>query len=366
VTAEPTPLVDLSDAAFARVRLDEEITRAWEDIDSLLFLTHTAMAARQADLAVRASERAVELVRNDGTPEDLLVALLAAGTARMAVSDHTVALGLIRKARSIAEERVDEQSAALARLKLAQCFAALRQPEVAREHLDAAVPVLDAMGDSQLALEIENVRACVAGADDDHVTAFEIRQKIADANPSRSDVDGARLKIRTAAAAHNGGDRARARALLTDAIGVLERANDKAGIAYALEGLGVIERQEGRPEAALSLYERGIALARDVGENGRAARFVVLSGYCMVHLGRFRDAAAVFAEAADLFNKRSEVYEEADACMSAGIAYRNLGETDEATRQYTKAADLFRSVDIDQKADDCEKEIVKLRKKPTA
>ena len=65
MTPEPTPLVDLSDAALARVQLDDEITRAWEDIDSLLFLSQTALAARHADLAVRASERAVELVRKD-------------------------------------------------------------------------------------------------------------------------------------------------------------------------------------------------------------------------------------------------------------------------------------------------------------
>ena len=107
-----------------------------------------------------------------------------------------------------------------------------------------------------------------------------------------------------------GGNRSEAAAVLAKA---LER---DPGLSRAAALLGAIEAREGRPEAALAVYDRSLAVAFDPDvENNR--------GLALLLTGRTEDAVAAF-------RKAGAVKKSAKIANNLGLALCRLGHYDDA------------------------------------
>jgi tetratricopeptide (TPR) repeat protein len=96
----------------------------------------------------------------------------------------------------------------------------------------------------------------------------------------------------------------------------------------ALHMLGVLAYQAGRPEAAVDLIGRAIAL---FGEN---ASFHNNIGEALRYLGRLDEAIAHFAKASELDPSAAETH------MNLGNAYKQQGRLQEAIERYRRALEL--------------------------
>jgi tetratricopeptide (TPR) repeat protein len=341
-------------------RLIDEVAEL-DDTDALLILARTAVDVRQPDAALAALEKATEIA--DATRDDnLLACLMMLGALRTVRGDSSNALPILQRARALAEERVDEYGTAFARLHLAMALAELHQVERAEVNLEAGLAYAATSDSPEILEAAREAKAIVELRRGDDAAFIALRREhLALLEESGDEALAARHKIRVAAAAQNAGNTEEAVRLIAEALPILERANDHLGIAHALEGRGVIERRSNRPLEAIETYRRAREEARLAGDAPREARLIVLSGYCLVHVGRFAEAVEAFADGLSRFEDLALAFEQADAHVSLGIAYRNLGDRARSAEHYAKAAELFWELDLDAKADECQVAIVALR-----
>ncbi len=113
-----------------------------------------------------------------------------------------------------------------------------------------------------------------------------------------------------------------AHAALTEALALIEKLDDIAGIATALTNLGYLEMQRGRPSAGLELCKRAVAQAREAKQPFLVAQTQQNVGECLLALERYGDAAAAFEDA--LHGARAIGAREVVVLANLGIAECHL------------------------------------------
>lgn len=137
------------------------------------------------------------------------------------------------------------------------------------------------------------------------------------------------------------------------------RLDQKALLVRALKGLAQIERDLGRREAALPLYEEAVALARELGDERSAAHTVRHVGDVHRHQGRVPEAEACYLEALRLYRGRPDTppLELANALRPLALLRTEQGLTDEARRLWTEARDLYAAAGVEVGVAECEDRI---------
>jgi predicted ATPase len=128
----------------------------------------------------------------------------------------------------------------------------------------------------------------------------------------------------------------------------LQRAMDLASgdggapLAKVAHGLGVLMDQQGEPDAARRLFERSLAIWRELGDRGQQARQLNSLGITYRHLGQLATARAFLEEAVALNRETGDMARLADSLANLGQLESSLGRWDRAMEVIQEALVLDR------------------------
>jgi tetratricopeptide (TPR) repeat protein len=130
-------------------------------------------------------------------------------------------------------------------------------------------------------------------------------------------------------------------ALHLDALGVFRILGDKAGMASALNSLGVHSQFLGDHATARGYFEEALAVCREIGELPEiAATLSNLAGALSIE-GRAAEARTLLAEAGAIFRSLGDDVSLAWSVSACGDVSRREGDAVEARRLYAEALDRF-------------------------
>jgi tetratricopeptide (TPR) repeat protein len=137
---------------------------------------------------------------------------------------------------------------------------------------------------------------------------------------------------------------AEARHALREALSASDAQPEEASFRIGvLRTLAEVERGEGHPEIALSLYEEAVALCRTSATRLVLAHTIRHLGDVYRHLERLADAEPMYLEALELYRSDPEtaVLDLANAVRPFAILTQLTGRLDESRRLWLEAKSLY-------------------------
>ena len=116
----------------------------------------------------------------------------------------------------------------------------------------------------------------------------------------------------------------------------------------ALEGLGQIERDLGRGDAALPLYEEAVRICRDGGDALRLAHTIRHLGDIHQDAARLELAEPCYREALAIYRShhRTAPLDLANAIRPFAILHETLGRREQAIDLWKEARDLYAGLNL--------------------
>jgi len=149
---------------------------------------------------------------------------------------------------------------------------------------------------------------------------------------------------REGVAAYQAGDQARALTLWQQGLELARQAGDQAAMAKLLHNLGALKTDQKRIEEALALYQEALTLVRQ--SRDREGEFMTL-----FNLGRLMDQSQRFPEALDYYKQALTVARElknkegeARALTNLGTVCDTLGKGDKALTCYQEALKIYQEM----------------------
>jgi tetratricopeptide (TPR) repeat protein len=132
------------------------------------------------------------------------------------------------------------------------------------------------------------------------------------------------------------------------AIALCRKSRAQRELIRALKGLGQIERDLNRGEAALPLYEEAAAICREVGVPLMLAHTVRHVGDIHRDGGRADLAEPCYLEAIAIYrsNDHTETLDLANAIRPLALLKDNAGEVEAAKRLWAEVRDLYTTVNV--------------------
>ncbi len=133
-----------------------------------------------------------------------------------------------------------------------------------------------------------------------------------------------------------------------DAVVLCRQAGVQRELVRALKGLGQIERDLGRGDAARPLYEEAVAICREEGAPLALAHTVRHLGDIHQDAGRAELAEPCYHEALALYrrHKKPPPLDLANALRPLAILKEDAGEVEEARRLWEEARDLYAAANV--------------------
>ena len=264
-------------------------------------------------------------VTRDDDPDPLDVVTALHDFSLITVTEGTDGeprLGMLETIREYALERLEQDDdAGSARHRHAEYYAGVA--EWAHEQIGgpAQLTVLD-----RLEADHDNLRAALA---------WSLEAPAADpAGQGERAVIGLRLVQALTAFWYQHGHATEGRRWLQRAMDVAS-ADGGASLAKVAHGLGILLDQQGEPDAARGLFERSLAIWRELGDRDQQARELNSLGIAHRHLGDIDTGRALLEEAVAL-NR------ELGAALRLGASLANLGQLESAAGRYDRAAEVLR------------------------
>lgn len=174
----------------------------------------------------------------------------------------------------------------------------------------------------------------------------------------------ARARLALAARLAEAGDVKAGRAEISDAIALLEPLADAAGLAWAYEGLGVLEGRDGDPLHALALLERSVSYAATAKDDRRTALAQRQAGRVLLHLSRVEEASVRLLDALQRFAAMKHRVDEAETrLVLAEVAVAS--QVPEAARlQLKEARQIFEETGKRERVAHCDARLATLLGEP--
>ena len=133
-----------------------------------------------------------------------------------------------------------------------------------------------------------------------------------------------------------------------EAVSLCRQSGTRRDLVRALKGLGQIERDLGRGDAARPLYEEAVALCRGEGDPLALAHTVRHLGDIHQDAGRLELAEPCYVEALTIYRceEGTDTLDLANAVRPLAILKEAVGEVEEARRLWEEAKELYMAVDV--------------------
>ncbi len=134
----------------------------------------------------------------------------------------------------------------------------------------------------------------------------------------------------------------------SEAVAICRRNRDRRSLIHALKGVGQIERDRRKIQAALVAYEEAAALAREESDPFLLAHTIRHVGDLLRELGRFTDAEACYKEALALYRggPNPPPLDHANAIRALAVLKDSSGATHEALPLWEEAQKIYASLRV--------------------
>jgi tetratricopeptide (TPR) repeat protein len=148
----------------------------------------------------------------------------------------------------------------------------------------------------------------------------------------------------------------------SEAVVLCREAGEPAELVQALKGLGQIERDLGRGDAARPLYEEAVALCRRGADALALAHTVRHLGDIHRDAGRLELARPCYDEALALYrgSPRTAPLDLANTVRPLAMLKEHAGEIEEARRLWTEARDLYAAANVGEGVAECSARLARL------
>lgn len=152
---------------------------------------------------------------------------------------------------------------------------------------------------------------------------------------------------------------------LVEAVALCRQAGSRRELLQALKGLGQIERDLGRNDAAQPLYEEAVAIGREEGDALTLAHTVRHLGDIHQDAGRAERAESCYLEALALYRSQEGTppLDLANAIRPLAILKAEAGQVEEARRLWEEARELYAAGDVRAGVAESEARLAQLRRK---
>ena len=149
---------------------------------------------------------------------------------------------------------------------------------------------------------------------------------------------------------------------LVEAVALCRQSGKPGSLIQALKKLGQIERDLGRGNAALPLYEEAVALCRDKSDPLLLAHTVRHLGDIHQDAGRVALAEPCYHEALLLYrgDEGTPPLDLANALRPLAILKEKTGDLDEARRLFAEARDLYAAIGVRAGVVECQARVARL------
>jgi tetratricopeptide (TPR) repeat protein len=146
-----------------------------------------------------------------------------------------------------------------------------------------------------------------------------------------------------------------ARRKLVEAVVLCRHAGTPRVLGQALKALGKIERDLGKGDAALSLYEEAVAIYRTEDDDLAMAHALRHVGDIHQDAGRLEQAEPCYIEALAIYRNHGQTppLDLANALRPFAILKDQKGEVTEALRLWEEARDLYAAAEVSEGVEEC-------------
>ena len=150
-----------------------------------------------------------------------------------------------------------------------------------------------------------------------------------------------------------------ARQSFGEAVAAARRDGNDADLVHALKGLGQLERDLGRGERALALYEEAMELCLALEDLPGLAHVLRHLGDIHREAGSFSLATFPTEQALSLYRSlpATPPLELANAMRSCALLREQLGESDAARALWREARALYQAAGVAEGVDECERRL---------
>ena len=147
-----------------------------------------------------------------------------------------------------------------------------------------------------------------------------------------------------------------------EAVSLCRQTAARRNLVRALKGLGQIERDLGRGEAAWPLYKEAVALCRDEGDTLALAHTVRHLGDIHQDAGRAALAESCYNEALALYRSHdcTPPLDLANTIRPLAILKEGAGQVEEARQLWVEARNLYAAVSVPQGVAECSARLARL------
>jgi len=150
-----------------------------------------------------------------------------------------------------------------------------------------------------------------------------------------------------------GGDRATARSLASEAVGLFREQDDRWGLAYALSNLGMAIRDHEEFALARSVLNESVAIWRYLGDLWGRKLATQFLGFVAMRQGDYEITQSHFADCLAIARKLGDQEAVAIALYGLGRATLNMDDRVQAKIYFTKSYNLFGASDNKSWQADC-------------
>jgi tetratricopeptide (TPR) repeat protein len=317
-----------------------------ERVESVVARAEAAIEASQYEDAVAELEQLAPVLPDLTAPELELRAVLAEAWSRMYLGEIRKAVGVLDRARELAEEpMLTDVDRAQVLYHLACCRFRLNSISTALALYTQALELVERspLPADRLRSHIYEWRSrCYqrqrdwAAAQEDAERALELAEGLNDRHTM------GHVYFQYSLIAERTGNWVLARSYAEKAKAIYEEFRDQANVGKLLNEIGALNFQLGRPEEAIAYLKQSFKVLIDVGDDIDAAR--VISSLAQVHLrtGKVELAEEQSRQALEMLMGRVDHLDEiGNAQLVLGRSLLEQGRLDEADEQFAAAESSF-------------------------
>lgn len=129
-----------------------------------------------------------------------------------------------------------------------------------------------------------------------------------------------------------------------ESLAIARSIGDKRGIAWALNGIGVLNHWQGRHTEAIRCYEESLEIAREIGDMARVAGALNNIGLVKGELGQYQEARDYLEQSLSLARQLGRRSGITSALNNLGGLARAQGQHEEARRLFTEGIAIQREI----------------------
>jgi class 3 adenylate cyclase/tetratricopeptide (TPR) repeat protein len=131
---------------------------------------------------------------------------------------------------------------------------------------------------------------------------------------------------------------------MQESLAIARSTNDKRGIAWALNGMGVLAQWRGWYTQAIRCYEESLTIAREIGDMTRTAGALNNIGLVKIELGLFDEARPPLEESLHMTREMGRRAGMISALNNLGRLAQYQGQPDEARKLYNEALAISKEI----------------------